>query len=166
MRYIVIGMIYALYHANNNLNLNTIMKYLTLKRSENTNDLWGDFESFFNTPSPFIPSFNSLFDWGSHTFRPALDLFEDEDSYYAQAELPGFSRKEIQVELQRDRLIFKGRRKLDDKKESSEVSFHRSITIPDSIKGEKISAKYENGVLTVMIPKAEDAKPLKIEVKN
>ncbi|MBH55544.1 MAG: hypothetical protein CMI18_14545 [Opitutaceae bacterium] len=143
-----------------------IMKYLTRRPYNSNNDLWGHFESFFNAQSPILQSVNTLFDWNSDTYRPAIDLYEDEGNYFVQAELPGFNRKKIEVELEKERLVLKGTRKVNDKKESSEINFHRSITLPDSVKGDKVSAKYENGVLTVTIPKAEAVKPLRIEVKN
>ncbi len=139
------------------------MKYLTRRQPTNGRQLWGDFDSFFNAPPPFLPSF---FDWNNDVYRPAIDLFEDEASYIVHAEVPGFDRKEITVELEKDRLILKGLRKLNDDDESSEVSFHRSVTLPDAIKSDKVNAKYENGVLTVTIPKAEALKPVQIEVKS
>ena len=142
------------------------MKYLTRRYPKENNNLWGEFESFFNAPSPFMPSFNSLMNWDSNVTRPAIDLFEDENNYFVQAELPGFDRKEIVVELEKDRLVLKGSRKANDKKETSEISFHRSVTLPDSVKADKVAAKYENGILTVSIPKADAVKPLRIEVKS
>ena len=142
------------------------MKYLTHRYPRTQNDLWGDFESFFNAPSPFMPSFNSLLNMDSETNHPAIDLFEDEENYFVQAELPGFDRKEIEVELERDRLVLKGARKVEGKDEKSEITFHRSVTLPDSVKADDVSAKYENGILTVTIPKADAVKPLRIEVKS
>ncbi|MDA0350092.1 MAG: Hsp20/alpha crystallin family protein [Verrucomicrobia bacterium] len=142
------------------------MKYLTRRYPNTNHQLWGDFESFFNTPSPMLSSYNSLFNWDSNAYRPAIDLFEDEENYFVQAELPGFDRKEITVELEKDRLVLKGARQIAEKGESSEVTFHRSVSLPDSVKSEKVAAKYDNGVLTVTIPKAEPTKPLQIEVKS
>lgn len=110
------------------------MKYLTRRYPDTNNELWEDFESFFNAPSPFMPSFNSLFNWDSNAYRPAVDLYEDEANYFVQVEIPGFDRKEIDVELEKDRLVLKGARKTGDKDAKSEVSFHRSVTLPDSVK--------------------------------
>jgi HSP20 family protein len=139
------------------------MKYLTRIQPANNRQLWGDFDAFFNAPSPFMPS---LFEWNNGASRPAVDLFEDDSDYIVQAEVPGFDRKEITVELEKDRLILKGSRKVNGDDEKTEVSFHRSITIPDSVKADKVKAKYENGILTVTVPKAEAQKPIKIEVKS
>ena len=142
------------------------MKYLTRRQPNRSNDLWGDFESFFNAPSPFMPSFNSMFNWDSDASRPPIDLYEDESNYFVQVELPGFDRKEIEVELEKDRLVLKGARKEGCKGNETEISFHRSVTLPESVKSEAVSAKHENGLLTVTIPKADAVKPLKIEVKS
>lgn len=142
------------------------MKYLTRKQPVNGRQLWGDFDSFFNAPSPFLPSF---FDWNKDVYQPAIDLFEDGDSYIVHAEVPGFDRKEITVELESNRLILKGARKMNADDEETEISFHRSVTLPDSIRSEKadkVKAKYENGVLMVTIPKAEALKPLQIKVES
>ena len=141
------------------------MKYLTREKSNSGNYLWRDFESFFYSP-PFFGSNNPLFQWESSSNSPALDLYEDESNYFVQAELPGFDRKEIQVELDKDRLLLKGTRKGKGKEDTSEVSFHRSVTLPQSVKSKKITAVYENGLLTVTVPKAEAIKPRRIEVKS
>lgn len=142
------------------------MKYLTRKYPSNDNSLWGDFEAFFNAPSPFTPSFSSFFDWEPNVQRPAIDLYEDEGNFFVQAELPGFDRKEIDVELEKNRLVIKGARKVKEGDEKSEITFNRAVSLPDAVMPEKVSAKYDNGILTVTIPKAETAKPLRIEVKS
>ena len=142
------------------------MKYLTRRYPYRNDNLWGDFESFFNAPSPFMPSFSSLMNWDDQNTRPAIDLFEDEANYFVQAELPGFDKKEIEVELERNRLTLKGARKVNNQEDSSEVTFQRSVSLPDSVEADKVAAKYENGVLTVTIPKAETVKPLRIEVNS
>jgi HSP20 family protein len=141
------------------------MNYLTRRYSNTNNDLWGDFEHFFNA-SPFFTSTNPFFNWNNPSNQPAVDLYEDDSSYFVQAELPGFDRKEIQVELEKDRLILQGTRKEKNKDGKSVASFHRSVSLPDSVKTKAITAKYDNGLLTVTIPKAEAAKPLRIEIKN
>ena len=142
------------------------MKYLTRRNRNQPNPLWADFEDFFNAPSPFIQSLNSLLNWNSGDVNPAIDLFEDDANYFVQAELPGFNRKEIHVELENEQLILRGDRKTDSKEGKSEISFHRSVTIPNAVKADKVSAKYEDGLLTVTIPKAEEVKPLQIEVQS
>ena len=142
------------------------MKYLTRKYPNNNYGLWRDFEDFFSAPTPFMPSFGALSNWNNQLHQPAIDLFEDESHYFVQAELPGFKRKEINVELENDRLVLKGMRKENGKDGEAEISFNRSVTVPNSVKADKVSAKYENGLLTVTIPKADEVKPRRIEVNS
>ena len=141
------------------------MKYLTRSYSNNHRGLWEDFENFFNA-SPFFNSSYPVFKSESGSYQPAVDLYEDDAKYFVRAEIPGFKKKEIKVEFEGGRLQLKGERK--EKGESGEraVSFQRSVRLPSSIEATSIGAKYENGLLTITIPKAEAAKPRQIEIKN
>ena len=97
----------------------------------------------------------------------AVDLYEDKDNTYVRAELPGVDRKDINVEMVDDYLTISGSRKAfgADGKETESVEFSRSITVPEAVQADKISAAYENGVLTVTLPKREEAKPRKVTVE-
>ena len=97
----------------------------------------------------------------------AVDLYEDKDNTYVRAELPGVDRKDINVEMVDDYLTISGARKAfgADGKETESVEFSRSITVPEAVQADKIAAAYENGVLTVTLPKREEAKPRKITVE-
>ena len=97
----------------------------------------------------------------------AVDLYEDKDNTYVRAELPGVDRKDISVEMVDDYLTLSGSRKAfgADGKETESVEFSRSITVPEAVQADKIAAAYENGVLTVTLPKREEAKPRKITVE-
>lgn len=99
--------------------------------------------------------------------RFAVDLFEDKDNTYVRAELPGVDRKAINVEMVDDYLTISGSRKnfAADGQENATVEFSRSVAIPESVQADKVSAAYENGVLTVTLPKREEAKPRKISVE-
>ena len=92
--------------------------------------------------------------------RFPVDLFEDKENLYVRAELPGVSREAINVEMVEDYLNLNATRK------SGEEVFNlsRSITIPETVQADKVSANYENGVLTVTLPKQEQVKPRKITV--
>lgn len=98
--------------------------------------------------------------------RFAVDLYEDKDNTYVRAELPGVTRDEINVEMVEDYLTISGSRKTPAKDGQGEqsFSFSRSINIPEDVETEKVSATYENGVLTVTLPKREEAKPRKVTV--
>ena len=99
--------------------------------------------------------------------RFAVDLYEDKDNTYVRAELPGVDRKDLNVEMVDDYLTIAGSRKVfaEDGKTSEAVAFSRSVSIPDAVQADKITATYENGVLTVMLPKREEAKPKKVTVE-
>jgi HSP20 family protein len=91
-----------------------------------------------------------------------LHLDEDKDNAYVRAELPGVKREDIAVEIVDDRLTISASRKRPGAAESASLS--RSVGVPDNISSDKIAASYENGVLTVTLPKSEAPKPRKIEV--
>ncbi|MEY2880101.1 MAG: hypothetical protein RLZZ15_2481 [Verrucomicrobiota bacterium] len=95
-----------------------------------------------------------------------VDLYEDRDHSYVRAELPGVSRDAIGVELGDGYLTLTATRKTPapDGQPEESIAFNRSVAIPDSIQPDKVVAAYEHGVLTVTLPKREDAKPRKITV--
>ncbi|MBI5380467.1 MAG: Hsp20/alpha crystallin family protein [Opitutae bacterium] len=96
--------------------------------------------------------------------RFPVDLYEDKENTYVRAELPGISREDISVEMVDGYLTIQATRKPQAGDNSAAFSFSRSVTIPDAIQSDKVAAAYENGVLTVTLPKQEEAKPKKITV--
>jgi len=105
-------------------------------------------------------------------WTPALDVYQDKDNVFVKAELPGMKKEDIDISLEKGMLSISGERKHE--KESGEGEnyrseryfgkFHRSITLPTAIEAAKVTAAYTDGVLTVTLPKAEEAKPKQIEV--
>ncbi|HEY3755827.1 MAG TPA: Hsp20/alpha crystallin family protein [Opitutaceae bacterium] len=91
-----------------------------------------------------------------------VDIYEDRDNTYVRAELPGVSRADANVEMVDDYLTITAVRK--EKAEEDSFSFSRSLTIPEHVQTDKVSARYEDGVLTVTLPKREEAKPRKVSV--
>jgi len=104
---------------------------------------------------------------------PAVDIAEDDTSFKLSAELPGMTEKDIQVSLSGTTLTIKGEKrqqKEETKKdyylsERSYGEFRRSFVLPDGVDGNKIDAKFSNGVLTITLPKTAQAAPKTIEVK-
>ena len=92
------------------------------------------------------------------------DLYEDDGNVYARFELPGFKREELNVQLENSVLTVSAER-TGDKEGEGALSASRSVTIPDGIDVEKVGAKYEDGVLTVTLPKVAGRKPRAIEIK-
>lgn len=109
----------------------------------------------------------SLYDQGRRLNRltPATDLYEDDNNFYARIELPGVKKKEIDVKLENAVLTISGNRKSTKNEGEQNLSFNRSLSIPDGIQGDKIKATYEDGILTVTLPKVELSKPKLIEVR-
>ncbi len=98
------------------------------------------------------------------TNRFPVDVFEDKENVYVRAELPGVDRADINVEMVEDYLTITAARKNSDNGNESSFSFSRSVTVPESVQAEKVAAEYKDGVLTVTLPKKEEAKPRKIAV--
>jgi HSP20 family protein len=103
---------------------------------------------------------------------PAVDVYEDKDSLQVKAELPGLKKEDIAISLQEGFLTLSGERKQEQKHEGADVyraerwvgQFERSINLPCSVEADKITATYNEGVLTVTLPKAEEAKPKQIPI--
>ena len=109
---------------------------------------------------------NALGDFAGATTpdRFPVDLYEDKDNAYVRAELPGVERADINVEMVDDYLTITAARKSKEGEKEQSFSFSRSVTIPDAVQADKVAAAYENGVLTVTLPKREEAKPRKISI--
>ncbi|GEM_PF-540156 len=103
----------------------------------------------------------------------ALDISEDENNYYVETDLPGFSKDQISVKVEKDLLtisasIEKEEEKKDKKyykKERASRSCTRKINLPENVDITNIGAKYENGVLILTLPKKEPEKSENIEIK-
>jgi HSP20 family protein len=104
---------------------------------------------------------------------PSVDISEDDARYVVTAELPGSKREDITVELKDQVLTIRGekRNEREEKKEQSRWiersygSFSRSFTLPANASADRVKAEFRDGVLTVEVPKAEEAKPRTISVK-
>jgi HSP20 family protein len=96
--------------------------------------------------------------------RFPVDLYEDKDNLFVRAELPGVERADINVEVVEDYLTLTAARKTKQDGQENSFSFSRSVSIPESVQSDKVSAQYQDGVLTITLPKKEAAKPRKISV--
>jgi len=105
-------------------------------------------------------------------WTPALDVYEDKDNVYVRAELPGMRKEDIEVSVHNGSLSLSGERKTEDKFKDAETyraerffgRFQRTVTLPTPIAVDKIKAQYKDGILTVTLPKTEEAKPKHIDV--
>ena len=127
-------------------------------------DLRDEIDRFFEAP---IARTSDFLGW-----TPAFDVYEEKDNFIVKAELPGMKREDINVSLQDGNLIISGERKSETKSEDAEVyraeryfgKFQRSVALPTLVAADKVKAQYKDGVLTVTLPKSEEAKPKQIEV--
>jgi HSP20 family protein len=104
-------------------------------------------------------------------WSPALDIYQNNDNLVARIELPGMSKEDIEISLQDGMLTVSGERKSEagegDKAERTERcvgKFRRSVSLPTMVDANKVTANYRDGILTVTLPKAEEAKPKQIQV--
>ena len=115
-------------------------------------------------------------DFGIETkegFTPAVEISEDDEAYTINAELPGIDKKDVHIEVKDGVLTLRGERKHEHEEkedgyfrtERSYGSFERSFALPEAADEEKIKASFNDGILTVTLPKGEVAKPKQIEVK-
>lgn len=99
--------------------------------------------------------------------HPRVDLYEDKDNFHFRAELPGLKREDIQVEMGEGVLTLSGSRTSfgADGEARQATRFSRSVSVPARVQDDRISARYENGILTVSLPKAEEVKPKRIAIQ-
>jgi HSP20 family protein len=98
---------------------------------------------------------------------PAVNIKETEDAFEVGVAAPGFKKDEFNIELDNNLLTVSSEKKEENKvegekytrREYSYQSFKRSFTLPEEVEADKITAKYENGILNISIPKKEEAKP-------
>jgi HSP20 family protein len=131
-------------------------------------DLRDEMNSLFNLPSMgnFARQAQLFSGW-----TPALDLYQNNDNVVAVVELPGMRKEDIDISLHDGTLSIAGERQSSssegenaERTERFSGKFRRSITLPTRVDAEKVSASYKDGILTVTLPKAEEAKPKKVEV--
>jgi HSP20 family protein len=123
------------------------------------------FEGVFDAPSPTRSG--ALRRW-----MPAMDLVEADDNFVLRADLPGLTQDDIKIEFEDRTLTVSGERKAENevkkdgyvRVERAFGSFSRSLTLPQGVDPEAVTASFENGVLEVTIPKPEERKPRRIEI--
>ncbi|MEO8045109.1 MAG: Hsp20/alpha crystallin family protein [Spartobacteria bacterium] len=102
-------------------------------------------------------------------WSPALDLYQNSDNVVAVVELPGMRKEDIDIFLHDGMLTIAGERQSSEGEEAERTErfsgkFRRSISLPTRVDAGKVHATYKDGILTVTLPKAEEAKPKKVEV--
>jgi len=150
-----------------NISIMAITKY---KPANNLRDV------FF--PRAFGSMFNDI--WAdeelsnsSNFFRPSVDILEEENQFEIHISIPGLKKDEIKIDLKNEVLTISGERK--QKTEKKEAKYHlgeirygqfsRTFRLPENVDSDNIEAKFSEGILEVVIPKGENAKPKTISIK-
>ena len=109
----------------------------------------------------------------SAVWAPRTDLSETDDAYRIRLDVPGMEKDDITINLQNNTLTVSGERSSERKEESEEYvrverafgNFHRTFTLPDAVDPENVEAAYDNGVLTIHVPKTETSTRRQIEIQ-
>ncbi len=136
-----------------------------------------------NKPVNSFINFEDLFDEmihangraGNKSFMPAVNITDKKESYQIELAVPGFTKENFSLAVEKNLLTISGEKAVEEKKEEEKVTrkefhyaaFKRSFTLPKNVVSESIAAKYENGILVIEIPKNEEAKekaPISIQV--
>ena len=142
---------------------------------------WEPFRDLLSTQDRFNRLVNDTFsrffdegDLGARNWAPPVDVYETEHDVVLKAELPGVDPKEVEVRVEDGTLYLKGERKFENEVKQDNYhrieraygSFVRSFPLPSSVDAEKANAQYKNGVLTLTLPKREEAKPKTIKINT
>jgi HSP20 family protein len=108
------------------------------------------------------------------SWYPACDVFEDKEAVKIVAELPGVKPEDVKLSLENNLLTIRGEKKQEAEERSERIhryersygTFERAFVLPSTVDGDKISARYQNGILTIVVPKAERARPREIPVRT
>ena len=141
---------------------------------------WEPFRDLVSTHDHFNQLFNETFarafgdqqETSPRTWVPPVDICETEDSLVLKAELPGIKPEAVEIRVEDSTLHLKGERKFEKeikeenlhRVERSYGTFSRTFTLPSSIDSDKVKAEYQNGILTLTMPKREEAKPRTIKI--
>ena len=130
---------------------------------------WDPFRTLMNLQQQLTPRVEDSYG----TWAPVVDIFEKGDDLIICAEVPGLEQDDVDISIENNILMLRGERKRKTEfveKDSYRLertfgAFTRSFTLPKTVDSDRISASYENGVLELTLPKVEQVKPRKIEIK-
>ena len=136
---------------------------------EQTLDSFFDTDRFFGFPRANLDHPRANLD--HPTVLPKVNVIEKDEAFHIEAETPGMAVKDVSIEFHADVLTLKGHREQNSEtndysiREFSKQSFERSFRLSDQIDSEKGTARMDQGILKITLPKKEQAKPKKIEIK-
>ena len=138
---------------------------------------WNPTTAYLTSREPFFRLFDSFFNGDvqgeeTRSWVPPVDIQENGEAYLFHAELPGLTKEDIHITLENNVLRVSGERKFEkDAKmenyhrvERTYGTFTRTFSLPTQVDADKVQAAFENGILTITVPKAEQAKPRRIAI--
>jgi HSP20 family protein len=133
---------------------------------------WDPFREMTQLQSQMSRLWDATIGSRQESWLPAVDVFDTENAVVLKAELAGMNPDDIEIEVEDNVLTIRGERKFEEKVDEERYyrverrfgSFQRSLALPQGVKPEDIQAAYEDGILEVRVPKAEEEKPKKISV--
>jgi HSP20 family protein len=142
--------------------------------------VWNPFQEFENLLERYNRGGGSRLSRGGESdmafadWAPSVDIEEAEDKYVIKADLPGVDKKDIDVKLENGVLSIRGQKTVEKesgkdtrhhRRERFQGTFARSFTLPEAVDADAVDASYRDGVLSLHIPKKEEAKPRSIDIK-
>ncbi|MDF1852988.1 MAG: Hsp20/alpha crystallin family protein [Verrucomicrobiales bacterium] len=140
---------------------------MKLIRYNQPSSFLSDWDSFFADPyRAFAPFFRSTLSSARESAAPLVEWYEDDENYYAQVDLPGISKKELKVDAEDGllRLVYESHEESSEK-ETRDEQFEHVLRCPEGVDVGKACANLKNGVLRLTLPKAEQNRPVSIQVK-
>lgn len=141
---------------------------------------WNPTGSFLTGRDPFTSLFDAMFresglpseDISNRAWMPPVNIRETDGAYFVEADLPGLTKKDVDITLENNLLKLSGERRFE--KDTSEENYHRveraygtflrTFALPSQVDPEGVKASFKDGVLTIEVPKAEEARPRKIAI--
>jgi HSP20 family protein len=143
---------------------------------------WNPYRDMMNVRDEMNRVFNEFFGrggqdegaWASGAWSPPVDIYETDEALIMKAELPGFTKDDISIELKENTLIMRGERKRQDEVKEGNYhrmervygAFQRSFLLPTTVEQDKVKASYKDGVLELHLPKIPAAQPKRIAVSG
>ena len=138
---------------------------------------WNPWGELFNLHDQMDQLFNqtlnqTVMPTGTQTVSLPLDIRQSDEAYFIEASVPGFAPDEVEVTLDENVLTIRGEHKTEKdetkggyvRRERRQTSVFRQVGLPSEVKADEITARFENGILTVQVPRAQKAQPRRIEV--
>ncbi len=141
--------------------MNPLTQSIVQSRRAMTMDIFNEMEKLFTElgRSPSAPNNRTYFD-------AACDIAENEKNYNLAVDLPGFKKEDVHIDLKENTISIRGERRRESGDEKFVMHFDRIFTLPTNVDTERVEAQFEDGVLTLLLPKIAAAKARRIEIQT